>query len=159
MKIKKKVKRLQIYNDILAKYNNQSYRTQQHSQLSFSDDSLRKSGVRLSTVQYGTTDNIIIAFDEEGIQAFLVKNTADLGFVEESLSNLLESEITIKDQEIIGTEKFVRGDNYPNNSSEYYIPIVTEEINYYPEITNENWQNDFLDATTESSINNITENE
>lgn len=33
-----------------------------------------------------------------------MKNTADLEFVEGSLSNLLESEITIKDQEIIGTE-------------------------------------------------------
>lgn len=36
---------------------------------------------------------------------------------------------------------------------------MTEEINYYLESTNENWQNDFLDAITESSINNITENE
>lgn len=75
------------------------------------------------------------------------------------MSNFLGSEITIKDQKIIGTEKFVRGVNYPNDTSEYYIPIVTEEINYYPESTSENWRNNFLEATTESSINNITDDE
>ncbi|WP_413536694.1 hypothetical protein [Carnobacterium divergens] len=155
----KKVKRLQIYNKILAKYNDQSNDIHKLSQLPFSDDTLHKNGVRLSTVQYGKTDSIIIAFDEEGIQAFLLKNTTDLEFVEISLSNLLDSEVTIKNQEIIGTEKFVRGDDYPNDTSEYYIPIVTEGINYYPENANENWQNDFLDVTTESSVNNITDNE
>lgn len=75
------------------------------------------------------------------------------------MSNLLDSKITIKNQEIIGTEKFVKGNDYANNTNEYHNPIVTEEINYYPESTNENWQNDFLDATTESSVNNVTDNE
>lgn len=150
----KKLQRLEVYNEVLTKYNNQSDDMYKLSKLPFSNDTIHKNNVRLSTVQYG---NLIIAFNEEEIQAILLKNTADLKFVEDSLSNLFDSEITIKNGEIIGTSKFVRGEDYPNNKSEYYIPIVTDEINYYPENSSENWQNDFLDAKMCSNLNNIAE--
>lgn len=155
----KKAQRLQVYNEILGKYNSQPTTVYEISELPLSNVTLSKSNVRLSTVQYGKSDNIIVGFDEVGIQEILLKNNADLNFVEFSLSSLFDSDITIKDGEIIGISKFVRGTDYPNNISEYYIPIVTEEINYYPDNIIENWQNDFLDATTESSVNNVTDNE
>ncbi|MBL1228282.1 hypothetical protein IW492_03420 [Enterococcus sp. BWB1-3] len=155
----RKIQHLEVYNEILTKYNNQTSTMYKLSELPLSNVTLHKSNIRLATVQFGKTDTIIVGFNEIGIQAILLKNTADLEYVESSLSSLLDNEITIRDGEIIGTSKFVKGEDYPNNTSEYYIPIVTDEINYYPEKTNENWKNDFLEVTTESSINDITDDE
>lgn len=155
----KKIGRYDVYQTILDTYNEQAYDIHKVNELTLANRNLHKSGVRMSTVEYDRKANVIVGFNEDGIQAFLVKNTASLEFVEKCLSNLLNTDITIKDEQIIGTDKFYRAENYPNDTREFYIPIVTDEVNYYPEDVDENWANDFFDFTVESSVNNITEDE